>query len=1092
MALSEIFPSPLHTETRGRLLQTKEITLSGLANPLAKFFLLHDLNKEGDFPLTAFVTSNANEVVEYVRSSHLCAPTSPVLTFMDVTHANVLAFLKIAREGALERTVAIMSPQFLIAPCPPPKAYQESGVNIRKGETIDLHHFYNELILCGYRVAEDRHLKVGEYRMEGGMLGVFPFGEQYPTRVEFFDTTVESIARIDQDKKETLSLSDELHIPPCTFEGQSGFLAQYLPANSLLTYDELEGEEESFWETATEATKGVHGLKKLTITSFPNEDAEYEHLRYVSVTKYYAISDFINDIKERLATDWRIVLHTKNVTEVENILHEHLIPFSNETKAFLRANRGVMVQSAADEEAVPRSFQNTSLKIAVLTDREIFRVRRNVGAFEQKTVLEFLTSLKVGDYVVHNDHGIGKFIGVEKKTIDGIVKEYIHIQYAGNDQLFIPTDQAGKLSRYIVSDDEEPKLTKLDSGEWAKVSHAAKKEAEKIAKELLELYAKRRMSTRPKYLPDTREQEALETGFPYEETPGQLKAIAEVKKDMEKETPMDRLLCGDVGFGKTEVAVRAAFKAVASGKQVAFLSPVTILADQHYKTFSRRLDPFGTKVEVLSRFRTKKEQSETLARLAKGETQIIIGTHRLLQEDVKYKDLGLVIIDEEQKFGVKQKEQLKKLRTNVDILTMTATPIPRTLHLGLNRLRDISTITTPPPGRLPIITEVRKYGEMLIRDAVLFELNRGGQVFFLHNTVQTIEGLAEKLRMLIPEASIKVAHGQMDSDLLEERIQGFQNKQFNVLVSSTIIENGIDLPNANTLIVNDADEFGLSQLYQLRGRVGRGRTQAFTYLLYHGQRLSLEAKKRLRAIVEASELGSGFQIAMKDLEIRGAGDILGVSQHGVMKSVGVGHFIRLLNQTVEDMKSGRISEDLSGTAHEQENVTIELPLTSYIPETYISDYKEKIALYQKMSALETVQELHDLQRSVQDEYGALPNEVNNLFRVLEIKALARAAGLLSVRAYTQTLQEKTVELHLSKRVTPFQIMAVLRDDKRGAWTISGDKLKISMKNLGIDWYFGLVDNLRKLIAGKQQEAKEKDKAAKGPEVVKAAAVDAQG
>jgi len=538
---------------------------------------------------------------------------------------------------------------------------------------------------------------------------------------------------------------------------------------------------------------------------------------------------------------------------------------------------------------------------------------------------------------------------------------------------------------------------------------------------------------------------------------------------------MDRLVCGDVGFGKTEVAMRAAFKVVQNKKQAAFIAPITILADQHYRSFRKRMDSFNIRVELLSRFRTPKEQKEILKKVAKGEVDIVIGTHRLLQQDVKFKDLGLVIVDEEQRFGVKQKEAFKKMKTEVHMLTLTATPIPRTLNIALNKLRDISTITTPPPGRLPIITEVRRYSQGLIREAILREINRGGQVYFLHNRVQTIDGMADKLRSLVPEARFGVAHGKLGSGDLEERVLSFKDHKFDVLVSSTIIENGIDLPNANTLIVNNAERLGLAQLYQLRGRVGRARTQAYAYFLYHGQRLKLDAKKRLRAIVEASELGSGFQIAMKDLEIRGAGDILGAKQHGAINVVGVSHFIRMLNKAVDDLKAGKIVKE-----DEPEDVAIELPMTAYIPDTYIVNSKEKINAYQKMSAADNMDYLTEIRDELVEDYGRMPKEVMNLFRMLELKILAKTAKLVNVKAEDMGMNMgKEIVLHMSSLVKPENIANILEYNRK--WYISGTRLRVKIGDLGLHWFDGLRESVKRLSGSIKEKNKKGGKKSEGNE-----------
>ncbi len=1044
--------------------------------PLAKAYVITDLVQHLRPRYVLFIADTENEILEFNTALHMFDPHLEIITFVPEedqreNQKQIIRFLHEQKSHTATPRVLVVSSNFLFQKTPSPYRLDQELYRIRKGETVVMRDVCEQLMQLGYESSSDSHLNPGTYRVEGGSINVHPLAgaEQEIVKIELADNCVTDIFRYNQKLKEIVAAEKEIALFPCSFQQTDDMLLSHLGSDVLVASDELDLYDQARFDQLDLFAQQRPDLWLLKITSFPDENDVFDNLRYLSVIKYYSVTDFINDVKEKYVSGWKVVIVTKNQEEMAAILEEYNLAYVSSKEDLASATHGIALLVYGHEQQIPRSFQNTSFKIAVLTDREVFRVRKKGLKVEQKTILDFITSLKPRDYVVHVDHGIGRFLGIDKKTVDGITKEYIEIQYAGNDRLFIPTDQASKVSRFIAGgEDGEPKLTRLDSGEWALINKKVRKETEKIAKELLQLYAKRRMAKGFTFPADTQEQRLFEETFSYEETPGQMKAIKEVKEDMERSMPMDRLICGDVGFGKTEVAMRAAFKAVKGGKQVAFISPVTILADQHYKTLKKRMTPFNVRIEMMSRFRSIREQKETLERLKKGEVDIVVGTHRLLQEDVAFKDLGLVIVDEEQKFGVKQKEVIKKFRCNVDIITLTATPIPRTLNMSLNKLRDITTISTPPPGRLPIITEVRKMNDSIVRDAILYELSRKGQIYFLHNKVQTIESMADKLRYMVPEARFIVAHGQMDNKDLEERVMQFKEGQFDVLVSSTIIENGIDLPNANTLIVNNADQFGLAQLYQLRGRVGRGRQQAFTYLLYHGQRLSIEAKKRLRAIVEASELGSGFQIAMKDLEIRGAGDILGVHQHGVIKTVGVSHFVRMLNQTVEDMKSGKISEEID--VKPEESITIELPLTSFIPETFVPDYKEKISIYQKMSTMETQEELREIKQTLQDEYGALPEETRNLFKVLEVKLLAKEANIRAVRVVNYTLNDKFLELHMSSKITPFQIMHLLKEDIRSTWIISGDKMKIQLKDLGLDWFEGLKQSLIKLIAGKEKTA----------------------
>jgi len=1074
--LSGVFPNNLHHTVLERLHQEKKAVVSGVGTPLSKAFFLMDLLQNNGYRQYVYIANNENEIPELITSLRLYDSDVMIKTFLSgedvfLKQRDKILFMK-EKQRNQETTFILTTPEFIFEKVPLSSRLSQEVLILHKGDKIVLRDLYERLIAMGYTPSDDAYLLPGKYRMEGGSINIYPLQEERVYKLDLLDNVIDHLYVFRPESKETIQEVHSCEVYPHHFSYKDTPLLDYISSQSLVISDELDLQDEEKFEELQRLVNKKGDVSLLKITSFPEEDDIFEHLRYLSVIKYYTAADFVNDIREKYMAMWKTVLLTKNQEEIIAILQDNNIEFSLSPTYFTEHERGIVVLPVLSDLTLPKSFQNTNLKIEILTDREIFRVKKKSSIVEQKTVLDFITTLKPGDYVVHNDHGIGRFLGIDKKTIDGITKEYIQIQYAGNDRLFIPTDQAGKVSRFIAGgDDKEPKLTRLDSGEWLLVNKKVKKETEKIAKELLALYAKRKLSKGFAFLADNKDQQAFEETFPYEETPGQMKAIKEVKEDMEKPIPMDRLVCGDVGFGKTEVALRAAFKAVLSGKQVAFISPVTILADQHYKTFKKRMENFNVRLVMMSRFQSAKEQKEILEKLQKGEIDIVIGTHRLLQDDVVFKDLGLVIVDEEQKFGVKQKEKIKKFRCNIDILTLTATPIPRTLNMSLNKLRDITTITTPPPGRLPIITQVRKYSDVFIREAILFELQRKGQVYFLHNKVQTIEGIADKLRILIPEARFVVAHGQMESRELENRVMAFKEGQYDCLVSSTIIENGIDLPNANTLIVNNADQFGLAQLYQLRGRVGRSRQQAYTYLLYSGHCLSIEAKKRLRAIVEASELGSGFQIAMKDLEIRGAGDILGAQQHGVIKSVGVSHFIRMLNQTVEDMKSGKYDEAIE--VRPEENITIELPLTSFIPETFIPDYKEKIEIYQKMSAMDSFAELKELKQSLQDEYGILPEEVKNLFKVLEIKLMAKEAGILSVRVSSYTLHEKFLELHMSKKITPYQIMNLLQGEHHQYWIISGDKLKINIKHFGLDWYEGIKQSLQKLIDGKNEKEVEK-------------------
>ncbi|MBE3144083.1 MAG: transcription-repair coupling factor, partial [Planctomycetes bacterium] len=603
--------------------------------------------------------------------------------------------------------------------------------------------------------------------------------------------------------------------------------------------------------------------------------------------------------------------------------------------------------------------------------------------------------------VVHVDYGIGKYAGLVRRTLEGSEREFLCVEYENGDQLYVPVHQADRLSRYIGSEGEDPSLTRLGTAEWSTAKERVREAVQEVARELLELYARRQASIGYAFSMDTTWQQELEASFPYIETIDQLKAIGEVKKDMETARPMDRLLCGDVGYGKTEVALRAAFKAVNDGKQVALLVPTTVLAQQHFDTFRQRLAAFPVEVEMLSRFRTPRQQDAIIKRLGKGEVDIIIGTHRLIQQDVQFKDLGLVVIDEEQRFGVTHKEYLKRLRTEVDVLTLTATPIPRTLYMALTGVRDISTINTPPDERLSIITHIGPYSQRLIRQAILRELERGGQIFFVHNRVQTIRAMEHHLENLVPEARIGVAHGQMPENDLATVMQRFTGGEIDILLCTSIIESGLDIPNANTLIVDRGDTFGLAQLYQLRGRVGRGAQRAYAYFFRHKRKPpTVEGQERLEVIAENSQLGSGYSIAMRDLEMRGAGELLGTRQHGYIATVGFHLYTRLLAQAVRALKRASgfpapQGQQLS-TQDVRMPVNVDLPLAIGIPIEYVPDQNMRLKLYRRLADFQNDVEIQTISEEFTDRFGSLPEPVNNLIYQFRVKVMAEAAGLASV------------------------------------------------------------------------------------------------
>ncbi len=642
-------------------------------------------------------------------------------------------------------------------------------------------------------------------------------------------------------------------------------------------------------------------------------------------------------------------------------------------------------------------------RLDLLTDSELFGTSKERRHRRRRRVERgpdvSLADLEPGTFVVHIDHGVARFAGTTLMGDSGDDREYLVLEYAESDKLYVPTDQLNRVSAYVGAQDHQPTLTRLGAADWTRIKQRVKGAAREMAQELIRLNASREIAEGHEFSPDSSWQRELEDSFPYIETPDQAKAIEDVKADMELTRPMDRLICGDVGYGKTEVALRAAFKTVSDGMQVGLLVPTTVLAQQHYATFTERLSPFPVRVEVLSRFRTQKEQQEVVEGLKSGEVDIVIGTHRLLQKDVSFKNLGLAVVDEEQRFGVSHKERLKQLRRQVDVLTLSATPIPRTLNMALSGLRDLSSMASAPEERLPVKTFVSEYSEDIVKEAILREMERGGQVFYLHNRVRSIHQASEDIRRLVPHARVMIGHGQMAESELEDVMVDFANGEADVLVCTTIIESGLDMPNVNTLIVERADRFGLAQLYQLRGRVGRGQHRAYAYLLApKGRSLTEAAELRLQAILDASELGAGFRIAMRDMEIRGAGNILGADQSGHIQEVGLDLYTQLLQEAVRELQREDGGSNGSGSADpaDDEPARIELPLNAGIPDDYIQHLPTRLSVYQRLAKLTQKRELPEIREELRDRFGPIPDEVENLMKVAEIRALAGASGVESV------------------------------------------------------------------------------------------------
>ena len=808
-------------------------------------------------------------------------------------------------------------------------------------------------------------------------------------------------------------------------------LIDYLPANGLVFLDEisriqeindsLEKEEAAWYTDLLSEGKIIHDVK----LAHPMHDLILKtnrpiiylslFLRHVAHTNPQNILNFaskqmqnfhgqMNVLKTELER-WRkgrftVIILGQDQDRVKK-LHNILSDYDIEAVEIFDAKSILPGKVQILRGGLHSGFELPLRKIAVITETELFNKKTKKSIRRQKLSnaerIKSYSELKVGDFVVHVNHGIGKYLGIETLTINGVHKDYLHIRYQADDKLYVPVDQIDLVQKYVGSEGKEPKLYKLGGTEWKRVKNKVQSSVENIADDLIKLYAEREAAKGYAFSPDGDMQREFETSFSYNETEDQLRSITEIKKDMEKERPMDRLLCGDVGYGKTEVAIRAAFKAIMDGKQVAFLVPTTILAQQHYETLRERFQDYPITIGMMSRFRTKKQQTETIKGLKAGTVDIVIGTHRILSKDIVYRDLGLLIIDEEQRFGVTHKEKIKRLKTNVDVLTLTATPIPRTLHMSMLGVRDLSVIETPPENRFPIQTYVMEYNGALVKEAIERELARDGQVYFLYNRVEDIARKAEEISMLVPDARVTYAHGQMTEQELEAVIFSFLEGEYDVLVTTTIIETGVDIPNVNTLIVNEADKMGLSQLYQLRGRVGRSNRVAYAFFTYRKDKVLTEvAEKRLQSIKEFTELGSGFKIAMRDLSIRGAGNILGAQQHGFIDSVGFDLYSQMLKEAVEARRNDQPVE-------EKTSLEIDIEVDAYIPDVYIPDGHQKIEMYKRFRGITSLEEVEELREEMLDRFGEYPDEVGYLFLIAEMKVHARNAGVESIKQLKQEI-----------------------------------------------------------------------------------------
>jgi len=885
---------------------------------------------------------------------------------------------------------------------------QDNSLRVTCGETAPMEDIIEKLIHLGY-VREPMVEQRGEFSVRGGILDIFPISAELPFRMEYFDDEIESMRLFEPETQRSVTRVESMRIPPRSEkaglarsqkERTLETLTSYFPANTLVALDEPQAIIEQAVRIASQSADSPYFMdwekaqsclekfSRLSLTQMPRRDANAAArftMRTASVESYAGNPDaFWEQMRTWELEGFSIRIFCVNPGEQRRFLE-------------LLAEHGYRLDKDSSPVTVEvgrlrAGFASYTDKLVLLSEREIFGrhyVRRKRRRFEAGTALTQYGDLRAGDYVVHELHGVGRYQGL--RQFPGRTGDYLAIQYAGGDTIYVPATHLDQLQKYLGGDGAVPKMDKIGGASWARTRERVKRAVREMTDELLKLYASRENRDGYAFGADTPWQAEFEDAFEYEETPDQQRAINDVKRDMESLRPMDRLLCGDVGFGKTEVAIRAAFKAIMEKKQVALLAPTTVLVQQHYNTFRERFADYPIRVEVLNRFRLPKDIKGTIERLKSGETDIVVGTHRLLSKDVYFNDLGLVIIDEEQRFGVRHKERLKQMRTSVDVLTMSATPIPRTLHFSLIGIRDMSLINTAPNDRLPIHTCIDAWDKNVIREAIEREISRQGQVYFLHNRVQTINRVVSFIHQLVPQARVGLGHGQMHKHELEEVMTAFVNHEIDVLVCTTIIASGIDIPNANTIIVDRADQFGLSQLYQIRGRVGRYKHRAFAYMLVPGDKaLSEDAQLRLKALEDFSALGSGFRVAMRDLEIRGAGDLLGADQSGHIASVGY--------ETYKDLIAETVAEAQGQPLRRRNLPPFEITTDAYIPDAYVQSAPQKITLYRRIAGTGSVSEINELKGELKDRFGPVPKPTLRLLQIMETRALAVEIRALRIEA----------------------------------------------------------------------------------------------
>ena len=1027
----------------------KALNIFGLADTQKGCFLaaLAGLRKNNG-PLV-FLLPGRDEVRNYRRELNYFYPEQEMLELYPENLTQVRADAK-NQEVAAARIMALramhakdfsitfVTAESLLQRLPAAEAIFNSNLVVKVEDVVEQETLIAKLVKMGYERTEQVEA-LGQFCLRGDIMDIYPINEVDPVRIEWFDNNIDSVRSFDIKNQRALQVKDSVEIVSLgiTEKADNANIFEYLSAPATIIMDEpakiFETLRNLFGENVQDSARlfmpeeimaacEKHGC--LSVSALPHRFFSNQRTFTIpvrAVAPYNRNIDLlVSDLQGWLNDGLSPLIMMGNFDKAKNIaesLKGRGLPaaYAQKDQLFLPGQISVF---AGELSAGFRSWGESWL---LLTENDIFGVqkKRRIHHKQSGAKIQFFSEIKAGDYVVHAVHGIGRYVGVETLLVGDVHRDYLLLMYANEDKLYVPVEQVSLLHKYVGNEGQAPRLSKMGGSDWKRITNKAKAAITELASELLRLYAQRKIVTGHAFGPDTEMQREFEAGFPFEETPDQLQAIREIKSDMEKPMPMDRLLCGDVGYGKTEVAIRAAFKAVTDGKQVAVLVPTTVLAQQHFMTFTQRMESFGVNVELISRFRTPREQRATLKKVREGQVDVLIGTHRILQSDVQFNDLGLLIIDEEQRFGVGQKEKIKKWTVGVDVLTLSATPIPRTLHLALVNGRDMSVIETPPEDRLPVETYVAEYNDAMIKEALEREIRRGGRVYYVHNRVQGLETLAQKIRQLVPGIAVRIAHGQMPEEMLEDAMIGFYEGKFDVLLSTTIIENGLDVPLANTIIIDGAENFGLSQLYQMRGRVGRSSRLAYAYFVYkRNKALSEIAEKRLQAIKDFTELGAGFRIAMRDLEIRGAGNLLGAQQHGHIAGIGFAAYCDLLEKTIIQMKSGQ------PLAEPEPDPVLEVDIDAYIPDGYIDNPRYKLELYRRFADMQ-YKDREDFMDEIIDRFGNPPEQVVALWKVAIIRSLCREIKITGIVAKQAEIRITFAEHTLTD---PEGIMAVIKEN----------------------------------------------------------------